>query len=578
MSIGGNGNMKKFSIFFVTLCMCIMFSVTVMAMSESENNDTAAKADLITLGDDINAAISASGDVDFYKFTISSSGTVKLTITSYMQYYCMYVYDSNGEELWYTDFNEWNSTLQFRTDSYFVDLEQGTYYIKVTGYRYGENGVSTGKYVVKTSFTASGANIIEPNNSFAEAKSVYMGNTIKGFIAENDRYDIYKTTLSSSGRISLTITSYMKYYCIYVYNSNGEELWYTDFNEWNENLGYRTDTHLLDLERGTYYIKITGYRYGENGASTGKYTIKTGFTASGSNIEEPNNSLTEAKNISYGKAVKGQIALNDRYDIYKINITSENIRINFTSYMQYYSLYIYDKNGNEIWYTDFNEYDAQTGKRSDVHYPEVKSGTYYIKITGYRYGENGASTGNYSFSVNKTATSIKLSSSSVKLNIKNKKTIKAVISPVTGEKVSWRSEDSSIVSINSSGVITAKKAGVTKIIATVGNGITKECKVTVKPKKTTIKRIRTKKYTSWWGNRYYDVTLTNKSVKNVRYQVYMRKPGSKKYKKIGEYSNAKNVITLDKRGTYYFKVRTYIYADGKNVYSDWSKIKKIKVR
>lgn len=49
----------------------------------------------------------------------------------------------------------------------------------------------------------------------------------------------------------------------------------------------------------------------------------------------------------------------------------------------------------------------------------------------------------------------------------------------SGRKVSWKSQKSSVATVNSSGKVTAKKHGTAKIRATV-DGVTKECEITVK--------------------------------------------------------------------------------------------------
>ena len=395
--------MKKRSIFTclvaVVLLIC-MIPLTALAVTDKEENNTIAKAQKMTLGETIDGSIAEEGDIDHYSFTISSSGRVTLNITSYMQYYTLHIYDTEGTELWYTDYNEWNSDVGFRKDTHTLDLNEGTYYLKVTGYWYGSWYASTGTYSIQTAFTSANATETESNNSIANADSVQLGNTIVGLIGINDRYDFYGFALGRSGRVTLNMTSYMQYYTLHIYDTEGTELWYTDYNEWNSDVGFRKDTYTIDLEAGTYYLKVTGYWYGGWYASTGTYSIQTAFTSANATETESNNSIAKANPITLNNTVKGLIGINDRYDFYCFTLDKDDsITLDITSYMQYYTLHIYDSEGTELWYTDYNEWNSTSGYRSDSYNLSASTGTYYLKVTGYWYGSWYASTGRYEFSV-----------------------------------------------------------------------------------------------------------------------------------------------------------------------------------
>ncbi len=396
---------RKIKQILTVLLMAITVVVVFSTAAQAAGTDFPS-ASSITFDKTYSDSITEQNREDYYKVTLSSSGKVKIDITSYMRYYCIYFYNSNGSEMFYLGGNEAPSGM--RADSYSYHLEKGTYYIKINGYysHYNQTGkyASTGNYNLKLTFTASGATVAEPNNNFAEAKSVSYNTTYKGQIAINDREDYHKITLSSSGKLKIDITSYMQYYCIYLYNSSGHEVWYTGGNEYISGTGMRSDSYSLNLEKDTYYIKIDGYysNYNQTGkyASTGNYSFKLSFTASGANVAEPNNSITEAKAISFNTTYKGQIAINDSNDYYKITVPSTTkIKINITSYMKYYCIVIYKSDGYQAWKTDYNEYDSTTGKRSDVYEVTLDKGTYYVKINGYKYDSSYASTGNYTFSI-----------------------------------------------------------------------------------------------------------------------------------------------------------------------------------
>ena len=386
----------------------------------AEPNNEIATAKPVGFGTQYNAIIAVNDKEDYYEMTLQESGRVKIDMTSFMQYYCIVLYNDAGEKLWETDHNEWVSTTGKRSDTHLLDLEAGVYYLKFDGYKYSVYYESTGNYTFKLTFTASKANIAEPNNEIATAKPVGFGTQYNAIIAVNDKEDYYEINLKESGRVRIDMTSFMQYYCIVLYNDAGERLWETDHNEWVSTTGKRSDTHLLDLEAGTYYLKFDGYKYSVYYESTGNYTFKLTFTASKANVPEPNNEIAEAKTIQLNSTYNGQIAINDKEDYYRFVLAgNKKIKLNITSYMQYYCVILYDKNGKEIWYTDHNEWNSTTGKRSDTHSIDLSSGEYFIKVNGYRYSVYYQSTGNYTFSINTNNTvpaPTSLKASSIKTN------------------------------------------------------------------------------------------------------------------------------------------------------------------
>ena len=72
----------------------------------------------------------------------------------------------------------------------------------------------------------------------------------------------------------------MRYYCLILYDATGTQVQYTDNNEFNETSGFRTDLHEVDLEKGDYYLRVTGYKYGTSHESTGNYAITINATQS----------------------------------------------------------------------------------------------------------------------------------------------------------------------------------------------------------------------------------------------------------------------------------------------------------
>ena len=343
------------------------------------------------------------GDVDFFKFSLLESGQVGLDILSYMKYYTLIIYDTTGVEIWYTDNNEFNQTVGFREDTHSVNLISGDYFLKVTGYKYWAIYASTGRYKIETTFLSANTNEIEPNNKADEANLITLGYTIQGLIGENDRYDFYQFALLNSGRVCLDITSYMRYYTLVLFDETGTEIWYSDNNEYNETVKFKEDIYYLDLESGNFFLRVTGYKYGTNHASTGNYTIKTSFISSNATEIEPNNISSEATKVSLGNTIYGLIGINDKCDFYEFTLSkSEKVTFDITSYMRYYCLILYDATGTKVSYTDNNEFNETSGFRTDLHEVDLEKGDYYLRVTGYKYGTSHESTGNYAITINAT--------------------------------------------------------------------------------------------------------------------------------------------------------------------------------
>lgn len=423
------------------LCMGIIVPDRVSAATvyDSASDDTIATANAINMGDTISGSITENDDLDYYKFQLGSASCVTLNMTSYMKYYSIIIYDSDGEKIWYTDSNVWIESVGYRRDTYNLYLERGTYYMQINGYLYRDwGGKSTGTYNCRTSSVSSGVNNVESDNSFATANKISLGSTIKGQISVNDDLDTFEFVVSKPGLITLDMTSYMEYYRIKVFDLDGDEICHTDRKEWTESVGYRRDTYNLYLEKGTYYMQINGYYWSDSTGtkSTGTYSCRTKFTSSGVSFDGDDNSFATAKSISWNKNYTGQISLNDGFDTYKFVVSSgRTVTVNMVSYMRYYCIKIFDQNGNEIWYTDYNEWNDKVGYRKDTHSVVLSAGTYYMQINGYLWHNSTStwSTGKYKFSIGTSTVKKPAQVKSVSA-VKMKKALKVKWKKVSGAK------------------------------------------------------------------------------------------------------------------------------------------------
>lgn len=104
-----------------------------------EPNNRASTATPIEFGDVIEAAISPRGDFDFYQFQGETGETVTFDIDAYVNGSfldsTLTLYDANGFELAYSDdYTEVDAHLSY------VLPADGTYYLRVADYAYGDGG------------------------------------------------------------------------------------------------------------------------------------------------------------------------------------------------------------------------------------------------------------------------------------------------------------------------------------------------------------------------------------------------------------------------------------------------------
>ena len=245
----------------------------------------------------------------------------------------------------------------------------------------------------KTTASAASVSEKESNNTTTTANSVTIGDSVSGSVSTAEDVDYYKINLSTAGNLSIKFTSYIEYYSIFVLDADGKEVWDSKENNWVAEAGRITNTHILDLKAGTYYIKVDGYYYWGN--RTGSYNYTTTFISAKENISEPNQQITTASPIQFNSTIKGQIALNDEVDYLSISLPSAGkLTVKITSEIEYYSLFLLDEDGHELWNEKEVQWVAETNRITNTYTLDLQKGTYYIKVNGHEYW--GDHTGNYS--------------------------------------------------------------------------------------------------------------------------------------------------------------------------------------
>lgn len=155
------------------------------------------------------------------------------------------------------------------------------------------------------------------------------------------------------------------------------------------------------------------------------------------------------------------------------------------------------------------------------------------------------------------ATSIKLSTTQkITLGYKEKYQLSATTKPSDcTDSITWSTSNPSVATVNSEGLVTAKKAGKTKITVTADSGVSQSVNVYVKlirPKKlkATVTRYRN------WKNRA-TITLSWTANSNAKkYSVFRSTSKNSGYKRIAIVNSANYVDkNLPKDTVYYYKIR-----------------------
>ena len=513
-------------------------------VSGGSNNyfDTASR---ISLNKSYKGQISENDSVDYYKFSLSSSGRVNLKLIASIHEMNYHLYDANYNEVSGEEYISWDSSSKKININHDFYLTSGTYYFAVEKcYDY------SGFYNFSTVYTSANESFKETqncvNNSFDTASKISLNKTYKGQIADNDPINYYKFTLSSSGKVNLKLTASIKQSGYYLYDAEYNEIWSEDCLYWDSSSKKGNLNVNLYLTSGTYYLSVKKWYN-----CSGFYYFSTAFTSAGESFKETLNNKHDnfdaANKISVNKKYIGQIADNDSSNYYKFTVpATRKITIKVSAGIYCSSYHIYDSNYNTVWDRTYCYWDNSSKKMNFTESTTLKKGTYYFKVEKY---SNYCGFYNFTISDGTAATSVKLSKTSATLGVGQSTTLKATVSPSkANKKCTWATSNKKVATVTSGGKVVAKGVGTATITAKTANGKKATCKITVKkaPKsvklsKTTISLKKGQKYT-------LKATLSSGSA------------GSKAWttsnKKVAAVST-KGVVTAKARGTSYITVKTY---------------------
>lgn len=248
----------------------------------------------------------------------------------------------------------------------------------------------------------------EPGNGLATAAAISLNTAYKGRFTADNRKDLYKFTLHSSGQIAFSLEAKMYSLYCYIYDSDGNALWRKQptCNSTTETIN---TAETIDLTKGTYYFSVCSVRY------TGNYSFRLSFTAAKESFSEAaggsNNDTAHANTISLNKSYKGHLAINDSADFYKFTVKkSTDFAVNAAAQIPHIHYRIYNQSGREIWRRS-PSWNQAAGENSLAGKVTLAKGSYYFAAERY-----SSYTGSYSFKLHSHSYKTAVTKATVKKN------------------------------------------------------------------------------------------------------------------------------------------------------------------
>ncbi len=246
------------------------FTTTAVSVCGSafEPNETIATAATITSGVVNSAAITTATDADFFKITTTATSNIVYNLVGPAGVdFDLTIYNSAGTQI---------STASGSTATETISLTNqaaGTYYIKVFGF---SGALSTTCYTIRATATTvtSCVNTLDntanntANNTATTAPVIPFNTNITGQISTGGDVDLYKFTITTSGTITLTLTTLPANYNLGLVSSNGSTVLVTSSRS-----GTNNETINYTAAPGVYYARV----YGTNNSTfnaTSCYTLR----------------------------------------------------------------------------------------------------------------------------------------------------------------------------------------------------------------------------------------------------------------------------------------------------------------
>ena len=395
------------------LLLALALPLTAQRISETEPNNSSGQAQVVALGSEVNASLTA-GDEDWFQFTTTGNHVKLYSHGSTSVDTVFDLFDATGTNL---------LAVNDDTDGFFssisINLAAGTYQLRVTGW----GPFTTGSYQLefgKMGTIAATGNESEPNDSRLQATPIGGGAIIDGSLSSATDEDWYRIALGGPNagvwfEILEGEAPWVSNHRYEIYDSAGALLAPT--GTFGENTGNSSNTMIRSNElrcwpAGTYYLVIKNSTSASGlGAQIpqGNYRLRLRTMPMGFNPvaeTEPNNTIQTANPITLSGAVTATITTAngaDPSDIYgPVTLTTPRV-LQFqtsqgaTAPLLDSTIRLLDENGAILGQWTFgNTLTTTSHARATVNF-STPPGTFYFEVLSP--GINPSQGGSYQFAI-----------------------------------------------------------------------------------------------------------------------------------------------------------------------------------
>gem|GEM_PF-2203609 len=238
-------------------------ATTPTCVSAYEPNESLSAAAVVSTNTALSAAIGSSTDKDWFRFSLSATSNLNITLGSLPADYDIILYNGSGTEIRRSE-NGGTTSETITTSS----SAAGTYYIQVLGYNGANSSTCYSLNIGATAAVSTCPGTLDnsTNNTLSGAATIPFGTDVRGTISSSTDVDYYRFSITTGGSITITLGTLPADYDLRLVNASGTQL------AISQNGGTTGETISYTAAPGTYFAQVYGYNGANNSSSC--YTLR----------------------------------------------------------------------------------------------------------------------------------------------------------------------------------------------------------------------------------------------------------------------------------------------------------------